>query len=260
MGAVASYYEINSMNRDLQIEDDAMKIPTTTAFGMLPNQIARDKRVSPELLVLIGYRLTFAGDYGLSERICSRRDGRGTPIARHGFSRDVFRRAVELGETLRLYKRWQSRGEPGKFRYARDRLILPPCGASGLAGRRVYRAWFRGDLDVNELAALLLLRAGTGKGVGTFCRELRERFDWSKPTALKVIRTLTKRGLIETRRTRDQRGCFRSTRYVNGLLQHAAMAKSTGDGFHRGRGKPATHAEESPLHGSPPSFTAGESP
>ncbi|MFZ0853575.1 MAG: hypothetical protein WAO08_30815 [Hyphomicrobiaceae bacterium] len=236
------------------------------AYGMLPHEVARDKRVSPELLILIGFRLTFADQqtgYGLGDHICNRRDGHGKPILSQGLSRDVFRRGLTLGDKLGLIKRWQPAGKAGLFSFAQDQLDLPRSGASGFAGRRVYREWFDASLALKEMAALLFLRAGTGKGPGTYCRELMERFDWSKPTALKVIMALNGRGLIEARRTRDQRGCFRSTSYVEGLPPNAATVKNTGDGFYRLREKPPTHAEETPLPVSPPSFTsftAGESP
>ena len=44
--------------------------------------LARDKRVSEELLVVIGYRCTFVGSYGLNERdICT---GQRHAIAKKG--------------------------------------------------------------------------------------------------------------------------------------------------------------------------------
>src|SRR5262245_35923028 len=236
------------MSDTTSVHDD--DLPISDAFGILPNSVARDPKVSPELLVLISYRLTFAGDYGLNERqICNRRDGAGTdnPIVCRGLSRDVFRRAIDLGDRLGLMKRWQPPGNTGQFKFAQDRLTLPPCGASGFAGRRVYRGWFDGKLDVKELAALLFLRAGTGKGAGIYVRELEARFGWSRPTALRVMHTLDQRCLIETHKDRDQRGRFKSTTYVPGPMPGAATVKNTGDGFHRRREKPAANIE-SPSH------------
>jgi hypothetical protein len=103
------------------------------------------------------------------------------------FGRDVIERGI-ASAIGRGYL--QPRSEDGTWGKAVDELVLPPAGASGNAGRIVQRSWFDGSLSVKEMAAILFLRAGTGKGSGVFARELAERFDWSRPTVNKVINAL----------------------------------------------------------------------
>jgi hypothetical protein len=65
----------------------------------------------------------------------------------------------------------------------------------------VWRAWFDGTLSRDQMAALLYMRAGTGKGPAVYARELEQRFGWSAPTALAVLRALRRRGIVEMRRS-----------------------------------------------------------
>ena len=70
-------------------------------------------------------------------------------------------------------RRWQEPGHvPGRFGRCAERLSLPPCGASGRAGRIVRREWFDGRFTLNGLAALVYLRAGRG-GPAVSCASYR---------------------------------------------------------------------------------------
>jgi hypothetical protein len=206
------------VNDDLSGETsaDVPKNPATAedilAFGILPNAVARDRRVSCELLVLIGYRCTFAGDYGLNGRaICT---GRKHAIASKGLGRDVFRRAIESGQRLGFIKRWQPAKKGSKFAFARDELCLPPAGQSY---RHVRRQWFTGQYSLRALAVLLFVRAGTERGQRTFSREISERFEWSAPTTQAAVAELVSAGLMERIERRAGAGrfagvCYRHTR------------------------------------------------
>ena len=176
------------------------------AFGKLPNSIARNPDVSSALLVIIGYRLTFAGDYGLSEQqICNGAVGhRGSPIASRGLSRDTFRRAVREGRALGLLDRRQQAKQGAHFGYARDRVILPHGGGY----KHVRRQWFDGRLSVGALAAYLFIRAGTGKGPFTYTREVAERFGWSRPTAAAAIDELLHAAMVQRHARRNASGKF----------------------------------------------------
>ena len=176
------------------------------AFGKLPNSIARNPDVSSALLVIIGYRLTFTGDYGLSEQqICNGAVGhRGSPIASRGLSRDTFRRAVREGRALGLLDRRQQAKQGAHFGYARDRVILPHGGGY----KHVRRQWFDGRLSVGALAAYLFIRAGTGKGRFTYTREVAERFGWSRPTAAAAIDELLHAEMVQRHARRNASGKF----------------------------------------------------
>src|SRR5262249_39642592 len=122
---------------------------------------------------------------------------------------------IAQAQKLGLLKRHQRpRGGDGRWGYAVDVLTLPDCGASGHASRHVRREWFDGTLSVQEMGALLFLRAGTGKGRTTFKRELAGRFGWSPKKAGKVLRGLRERKLIEKEVSRSVDGRFRSTAYA----------------------------------------------
>ena len=56
------------------------------------------------------------------------------------------------------------------------------AGATGKAGHIGYRKWFNGKLCVNEMAAYLYFRAGTGRRPTVFASELAKTFGWSRPT------------------------------------------------------------------------------
>ena len=176
------------------------------AFGKLPNSIVRNADVSPALLVIIGYRLTFTGDYGLSEQqICNGAVGhRGSPIASRGLSRDAFRRAMREGLALGLLHRTQQAKQGTRFGYARDRVILPYGGGY----KHVRRQWFDGRLSVGALAAYLFIRAGTGKGPFTYTREVAKRFGWSRPTAAAAIHELRHAGMVQRHERRNASGKF----------------------------------------------------
>jgi hypothetical protein len=177
------------------------------AYGKLPNFIVRNAEVSPALLVLIGYRLTFTGDYGLSEQqICNGAIGRrGNPIASRGLSRDTFRRAMSEGQALGLLDRRQQAKHGTRFGYARDRVIVPP-GTNSY--KHVRRQWFDGRLSVGALAAFLFIRAGTGKGPFTYAREVAQRFGWSRPTAAAAIDELLHARMIQREARRNDSGRF----------------------------------------------------
>ena len=69
----------------------------------------------------------------------------------------------------------------------RDKRLGPAArviaaGATGKAGRIGYRKWFDGKLCVNEMAAYLYFRAGTGLIPTVFASELAKTFGWSRPT------------------------------------------------------------------------------
>ena len=111
----------------------------------------------------------------------------------------------------------------------------------GTNSRKVWRLWFTSVLSCKEMAALLFLRAGTGKGRRVYARELEERFGWSPPTVLMVLRGLRSRGIVVMERVRGANGRVDGVIYVVrpdlGMLLPAAVSEHT-----------ATHKK--PSHGS----------
>ena len=185
----------------------------TVAFGKLPNAVVRDALVSSELLVLIAFRATFVGSYGLNERaICT---GQRHAIAKKGLGRDVFRRAMASGKQLGLIKRWQPACRGSQFRYARDELCLPPAIQSY---KHVRREWFEGQFSLRALALLLFVRAGTGRGPYTFAREISQRFGWSPPTIQVAMAELLSAGLAERIERRGVAGRFAGVSYCEARL------------------------------------------
>ena len=72
--------------------------PTKKSFGKLPNSVVRDRRISPEYLVLLAYRSTFIGEYALHEKHICAKPSKGKLGIASNMTRDVYRRA--LAETV----------------------------------------------------------------------------------------------------------------------------------------------------------------
>jgi len=178
------------------------KTPKREPFCRFPNAVMRDKRLGPAARMIAAYQGTFVGDYTLDATTL-----RKNPIARTGLGRDVIERANGELCAAGYKKRWQppSTGDRG-FGRCVEKLTLPACGATGEAGRIVYRKWFDGQLSVNEMAAYLYFRAGTGRGPIVFASELAKTFGWSRPTAAAVITALIELGLVARREKRDANG------------------------------------------------------
>ena len=63
-------YDEYSESGDI-VEEFAEPSAPSKAFAKFPNEVARDSRVTPALLVLLAYRATFANErstFGLNER------------------------------------------------------------------------------------------------------------------------------------------------------------------------------------------------
>jgi hypothetical protein len=182
------------------------------AFGRLPDEWARNPDVSPESLCLIAYRTTFGDErkgFGLWQDALSK-------ILSAGFGRNVRERAlaeaVRHAFMARPHNSTLPRGPGYTFQRPVDRLHLPECTQEN--SHVVWRSWFDGSLTRDAMAALLFVRAGTGKGPNIYTRELAERFDWSKPTALKVLRSLAARNLVQLRQDRTAAGRFDGVTYA----------------------------------------------
>src|SRR5262249_39143586 len=129
------------------------------------------------------------------------------------FGRDVLERANRELCAAGYKKRWQPPSATGTFTKVIETLTLPPCGATGKAGRITFRKWFDGKLSINEMAAYLFLRAGTGRGPTTYTNELAETYGWSRPTTRKVISALVRFGLLAKHETRNAHGQIKSVGY-----------------------------------------------
>ena len=181
------------------------------AFGILPNAVARDTRLDPAALVLLAYRVTFADTtaaFGLNTIAIRRR-----PIVRgKGLGRDVIEGALRQAQDAGYLERKQLPRRNGRFGYAVDKLTVPSCSQADKSGWIVRRKWFDGRLSLNALAAILYMRAGTGKGP-IYKREVAERFGWSSATVMKALAELWQAGLIEPRQDRAADGTITSVRY-----------------------------------------------
>jgi hypothetical protein len=158
------------------------------AFSRLPHVAARDHRLTAIELVLLAYRLTFADDksaYALNENRLLKERRAGRIVGGRGFGKNAIRKAIAGLQAKSYLRRAQDKSRPdGKWGRARETLtpLARDCGASGNAGQHIRREWFDGSLTGNELAAILYLRAGTGKGPAHL-RELAARFHWCRQTA-----------------------------------------------------------------------------
>lgn len=184
------------------VEDFVERPAINGAFANFPNEVARDKRVTPALLVLLTYRSTIASDvqsFGLNEIALVR-----SPVVKpgSGLGKNSIRQAVSLAQKLGYLVRRQAKiplpDGSIEFDRAVDKLTLPDCGASGYAGRHVKRMWFDGTLSRDAMASFLYLRAGARAEAGrwTFARVLADRFGWSRPKTAKVLAELTGLGLV----------------------------------------------------------------
>jgi hypothetical protein len=197
-------------------------------FGYLPHSVARDQQLSAEALVLTAYRATHIGSFALNEKALLK-----ARIA-SGMGRDVIRRGLDKMCAAGYLVRTQPRtGRNGKFARAVEQLVLPDCGTDPRSAQIVSRSWFNGVLSVKTMAAYLYMRAGTGKGPMIYTDELMDRFDWCRPTALKVIAELKRVGLCAEHRRRLANGrldgCAYATRPPS-LWEDETTTKKPGDG------------------------------
>jgi hypothetical protein len=219
----------------------------TRAFCLrFPNSVARDTRLSETSVVILGYRATFADDrsgYGLNET-----NLRGI-VRGKGFGRNVIERGIAESRAAGYLRRWQGgRKSDGTFSYAVDAVDLPPAGATGKARRIVLRSWFNGSLTLKEMAALIYMRAGTGKGPRMYARELAVRFGWSRPTAAKVIEGLRAKALITQTQGRRPDGTLDGVTYA--VVPKLPRNLATASVKKPGHGAEATTVKK-PGHGSP---------
>ena len=122
-----------------------------------------------------------------------------------GLGRDVIEAALRQAQQVGYLQRQQSPRRSGRFGYAVDKLTLPSCSLVDQSGWIVRRAWFDGRLSLNALAAILYMRAGTGKGP-IYKREVAERFGWSQSTSGNALAELCRAGLIQRRQDRAADG------------------------------------------------------
>ena len=191
-----------------------------------PNAVARDKRLSPVGLVLTAYRSTFVGKYKLLPNQLSK-------LARKGLGKNAAKAGIANMRAAGCLDRRQPASAPGTFAQAEETLSLPEG-----KGRLVARAWFDGTLDAKEMAALIYLRAGTGRGKETWRRELEDRFGWAPRTAARVLGALVGRDLVVKTVTCNTDGTHRSTTYSVPQLARDRLARSGMQ--NQGNGKSST--------------------
>jgi hypothetical protein len=219
-------------------------------WGTLPNTVVRDTRLSDAEIVVLAYRVTFVGRYGLNEthlsEIC-KGNGRG----HSGLGKNSARVAISRLVQLKYLVRAQPKPSGGVYGFAVDHLRLPACDP--LDQKRVYRAWFDGTWLLEEIAAYILLRAGLqamGRDGSTVrlqwlsTDDLRQRFGWSREKTLATLKALLVRGRIEQEDLREN-GTFRGTRYR--ARPFGRPAAGDGDGGQRiaGRREDERHTYES---------------
>lgn len=225
-------------------------------WGTLPNAVARDTRLSDAEIVVLAYRATFVGRYGLNEahlgEIC-KTNGRG----HSGLGKNSARVAISRLVQLKYLVRAQPKPSGGVYGFAVDHLRLPDCDP--LDQKRVYRAWFDGTWLLEEIAAYILLRAGLqamGRD-GSMVRlqwlstdDLRRRFGWSKDKTLSTLKALLARDKIEQEDLREN-GTFRGTRYK--ARQFSRPPAGDGDSGQRATGQreDGRHTYESNIHVEP---------
>jgi hypothetical protein len=188
--------------RDLVMRTNARNIAPPpqpkAAWVRRPNEVARNKRLDAQALVLLAYRATHAGDYALNERALAAAGSSGAGALASTASAGAS--PISPGPATASAGSRQGLSPASSaavLRGSRSRRV----GASGKAGRIVRREWFDGRFTLNGLAALLYLRAGTG-GPAAFLRELQERFGWSRQTASNAVAELRSAGVLERVRMR----------------------------------------------------------
>jgi hypothetical protein len=195
-------------------------------FHRLPNALVRDEAIDAPTLVMLAERSTRADDrsqWGMAasdlRRICCG-SGTGSGVGARSIRSAVEHGYLERHTRTRPYTDHEiARTTPhkvgkfkriggnasidGKWQRAKDRLTdkATNCGASGNAGRMIWREWFNGRLSVNELAVFLFLRAGCTKGPAME-KDISARFGWSRPTTLKALRGLKSKGLVKAEQGR----------------------------------------------------------
>jgi hypothetical protein len=189
------------------------KVSGAPFYRRFPNAVVRDQRIAAETLIVLAFRSTFAdarGAYGLNERRL------GRIVRGRGFGRNVIRRAIDQAKELGYLDRPDNakavRKPDGRFNFAVDHLTLPYCADD--EGRVVMRDWFDGSLTLNEAAAFLYLRAGTGKGPRVYANEVALRFGWSRPMAAAALAGLLCLNRITRHQARRAAGVFAGVTYA----------------------------------------------
>lgn len=194
----------------MRLCDSVTRSQSQAAWVRLPNSVVRDRQLSAAALVLVAYRATFAGAFAINITALLR-----NPIVRGpGFGRNVVKQALREGRKAGYLDRLQAPSSGrATFGLAREKLTLPPCRASGKAGRMFYRKWLDAQLTRDEMAAYLYFRAGTGNGPIAYAAELAERFGWSRPTTGKIIKALIRLGLVAKHEMRAANGRIQGIGY-----------------------------------------------
>ena len=179
----------SAQQQTLQIERAAKD---ARAWGTLPNRVAIASALPAAALVLLSYRVTFAGQWALNPRDVQRRFKRG-------LGRRVYLVAIGYlkpagvgnphgqGLLRRDIARIAGRQGPGRVR--NDALTFDPRGKPY---RRVERRWFNGDQSMKAIATLLYVRA-MGKALPW---QIAKRFGWSLPTVNRACADLCTAGLL----------------------------------------------------------------
>jgi len=180
------------------------------AWGRLPHAWVRNTSVAAETLVLMAYRVTFAGEW-----VSHAADLK--TIVSAGLGRDVVERARANARSAGYLKRWQPLPDrSGRYQLACEQLLLPHCTRRN--SQIIQRTWFEGILTLKEMAILLMVRAGADAGEGKSgyiqADQIAKRFGWHDTGAHAGLQVLQDLHLVQCQQERDARGHYAARTYA----------------------------------------------
>ena len=179
---------------------------SSKAYGKLPNMIRNDRQLLATGLVVIAYRSTFAGRYQLRPEllqcIASNKPSKAptTGLSRNGLASQSVRKAMNNLCDLEYLHRTL------KGRQVRESIGFETTENTP----QIKRCWFDGSLSLNALAVFIWLKVNPG----SYAREVKERFRWSRKTAELALKELVDKEWIEPpEQERDSNGRYNAARY-----------------------------------------------
>ncbi|MGD9671628.1 MAG: hypothetical protein AB7U75_21715 [Hyphomicrobiaceae bacterium] len=161
----------------------------TDAFGLLPNSVALDMRLSAGALALLAYRVTRTGQFALNLNAAARGlPMRGGPLPEgRTIGRTRFKKLIaELVVAGYLHRKQPPSRGRNSFEYATETLELP----SGHY-RVCYERWHDGTWSEAAIAALIYIRA---HNCAVSLASIRGRFNWSRGMASRAVKELIAAG------------------------------------------------------------------
>ena len=216
------------------LSDDVASSEPSHRFAKVPHAIVRDKRLGPEGLVLLCYRLCWGGDWILIQTDVSAKKPDKPPVMTPG----SFKRGLQQLKKANYLARKQPKD--GRYLKAEDSWSARLWPIDDLqAGRYVVvtEEFLRSPMDVKQKALMIFLMAHPG---GALAREVLERFGVNKSTIGDWLKPLKESGQVKHDPDRHANGQVEAHRYFT--AEHHARRQATSGKSTHGKSSDEGHA------------------